>query len=156
MGKIIVVLFSINTLLTAQPHTHSSQTYVKCASYALVFCVPLFFFHLPSLPDPTPVCRYTDMLPAPLSPPLSWHFRATREWCPHISVWEGRLRLSEDWGEGERGGLLWICSWNGFPFLSVNLFMSFHFSSIKSVCVFVGVQVHVRLVCCGSLSVTSS
>lgn len=53
------------------------------------------------------------------------------------------MRLKEDL----RG-----CSWIVFPFLSVHLFTSFHFSSIKSVYMFVGVQVHP--VCCGSLLVT--
>lgn len=100
------------------------------------WCFMFVFFHSPSLPDPLPVCGYKNMLPAPPPPPLSWHFRATREWCPFCV---------EGWVPGEV-----------FPFLSLSLFMSFHFSSIRSVCVFVGVQVHARPVCCGSLSVTSS
>lgn len=62
------------------------------ACQGLVFCVcecVSAFFHAPSLLDPIPVCRYTNTLPAPPSTPLSWHFRATRERRPHISLWRG-------------------------------------------------------------------
>lgn len=92
-----------------QKHIHLCQTSIKCAHHGLVFCLyecVCVFFHSPSLLDLIPVCRYANTLPAPPSPPLSWHFRATREWCPHISSWEGETETESGVGGG---GLFFPC-----------------------------------------------
>lgn len=144
LGERITVLFSFNT----RPHT-DTHTAVRLALNVLVmgWCfvsatVFLFFsthhsYLIQFLSAGTQTCCQQhchhpclDILEPPENDVLI--FLCGRGWTE------------------ESGGLSWII----FPFLSVYLFMSFHFASIKSACVFVGAQVHAHLVCCRSLLVT--
>lgn len=131
-----MLLFSINTLPT--PSHKRTLSAVRLALNVLVVGLSTNVFVL----FPLIVAAQSDsclqvhnMLP---SPPLSWHFTANREWCPHICVWVGTVRLKEK-------VVLWMRSAPGlfFPFMSAYLFMSFHFSSIRTVCVVGGVRVRV-------------